>query len=134
MLGFVETIAGIIDSVAGIVGADLGGADAIRSLRADIEKGLVGGVEEVTAGVEVRSPAGPGAGAAATAASPAASAAEAEFAALERLSAVPSARVEAPPGTTNVNLMVDGEVLARATARAERGAAARSFAPLPAPG
>jgi hypothetical protein len=36
--------------------------------------------------------------------------------------------------TTNVNLLVDGEVLARATARAERGAAVRSFAPLPAPG
>jgi hypothetical protein len=30
--------------------------------------------------------------------------------------------------------MVDGEVLARATARAERSAAARSFSPLPAPG
>jgi TP901 family phage tail tape measure protein len=134
VLGFVETVASVIDSIAGIFGADLGAADAIKGLREDIEKGLTGGVEEVTAGVEVRSPAGPGAGAAATAASPAASAAEAEFAALERLSAVPAARVEAPPVTTNVHLVVDGEVLARATARAERGAAARSFVPVPAPG
>jgi phage-related protein len=134
VLGFVETVASVIDSIAGIFGADLGAADAIKSLREDIEKGLTGGVEEVTAGVEVRSPAAAGAGAAATAASPATAAAEAEFAALERLSAVPAARVEAPPVTTNVNLVVDGEVLARATARAERGAAARSFVPVPVPG
>jgi TP901 family phage tail tape measure protein len=125
LLGFVETIAGIIDSIAGIFGADLGGADAIRSLRADIEKGLVGGVEEVTASVQVRPTAG-AAGlspAAASAAAPGVSAAGAQLNALEHMTAMPAATVQAPPVTTNVNLMVDGEVLARATARAERGAA-----------
>lgn len=134
VLGFVETVASVIDSIAGIFGADLGAADAIKGLREDIEKGLTGGVEEVTAGVEVRAPAGAGAGAAATSAMPATAAAEAEFAALERLAAAPPGRLEAAPVTTNVNLVVDGEVLARATARAERGAAARSFVPVPVPG
>jgi TP901 family phage tail tape measure protein len=134
VLGFVETVASVIDSIAGIFGADLGAADAIKELREDIEKGLTGGVETVTAGVEVRPPAGVGAGAAATGATPATAAAEAEFAALERLAAAPAGRLEAAPVTTNVNLVVDGEVLARATARAERGAAARSFVPVPVPG
>jgi len=134
LLGFVEVVAGIIDAVASIFGADLGWADAIHGLREDIEKGLTGGVEEVTAGVEVRPrPAGEVSPAAA-AALPSVSAAEAELAALERTAAAPPVRVEAPPTTTTVNLVVDGEVLARAVARAERGGAARSFVPVPAPG
>lgn len=136
LLGFVESVLSIVDSIAGIFGADLGAADAIKSLRADIETGLTGGVETVTAGVEVRRTSG-AAGASpamSSMASPGITAAGAEFAAIERMSIAPSTRVEAPPVTTNVNLVVDGEVLARATARAERSSAARSFAPLPAPG
>ncbi len=136
LLGFVESVLSIVDSIAGIFGADLGAADAIKSLRADIETGLTGGVETVTAGVEVRPTSG-AAGASpamSSMASPGITAAGAEFAAIERMSIAPSTRVEAPPVTTNVNLVVDGEVLARATARAERSSAARSFAPLPAPG
>jgi len=136
LLGFVESVLSIVDSIAGIFGADLGAADAIKSLRQDIEKGLTGGVEDVTAGIEIRPAAGTSgmSPASAGAASPGVTAAGAELAALERMSVAPPARVEAPPVTTNVNLMVDGEVLARATARAERSSAARSFAPLPAPG
>lgn len=129
VLGFVETVAGAIDSIAGIFGADLGTADAIRELREDIEKGLTGGDEVATAGVDVRPTAAPGA---TTAAFPAATAAEANFAALERAAGGgPPVRVETPPVTTHVNLTVDGEVLARAVARAERGGAARSFGPVP---
>jgi TP901 family phage tail tape measure protein len=41
---------------------------------------------------------------------------------------------EARPVQANITLNVDGEALARASARAERGAAARSFVPVPAPG
>jgi hypothetical protein len=136
LLGFVESVLSIVDSIAGIFGADLGAADAIKNLRADIEKGLTGGVEDVTAGVQItRTANAPGAQPAnAITTSPGVTASGAELAALSQMSMAPPPRVEAPPVTTNVNLLVDGEVLARATARAERGAAVRSFAPLPAPG
>jgi TP901 family phage tail tape measure protein len=137
LLGFVESVLSIVDSIAGIFGADLGAADAIKSLRADIEKGLTGGVEDVTAGVQISSAsaavnASPAMSAAAS--SPGVTASGAELAALNQMSMAPPPRIEAPPVTTNVNLTVDGEVLARATARAERSASARSFSPLPAPG
>ena len=54
LLGFVESVLSIVDSIAGIFGADLGAADAIKSLRADIETGLTGGVDTVTAGASVQ--------------------------------------------------------------------------------
>jgi hypothetical protein len=41
---------------------------------------------------------------------------------------------EGRPVQANITLNVDGETLARASARAERGAAARSFVPVPVPG
>jgi hypothetical protein len=137
LLGFVESVLSIVDSIAGIFGADLGAADAIKSLRADIEKGLTGGVEDVTAGVQISSAASAvnaSPAMSAGAAAPGVTASGAELAALNQMSMAPPPRIEAPPVTTNVNLTVDGEVLARATARAERSAAARSFSPLPAPG
>lgn len=137
LLGFAESVLSVVDSIAGIFKVDLGAASAIKSLRADIEKGLTSGVKGVTAGVQVTPAAGTATASPATAAaaaSPGVTAAGAELAALNQMSVAAPPRVEAPPVTTNVNLMVDGEVLARATARAERGAAARSFAPLPAPG
>jgi phage-related protein len=137
LLGFVESVLSIVDSIAGIFGADLGAADAIKSLRADIEKGLTGGVEDVTAGVQISSAASAvnaSPAMSAGAAAPGVTASGAELAALNQMTLAPPPRIEAPPVTTNVNLTVDGEVLARATARAERSAAARSFSPLPAPG
>lgn len=106
-------------------------------MRADIEKGLTGGVEDVTAGVQITPARGTASASPAmspAAVSPGVTAAGAELSAFNQMSMAPPVRVEAPPVTTNVNLTVDGEVLARATARAERSAAARSFAPLPAPG
>jgi TP901 family phage tail tape measure protein len=136
LLGFVESVLSIVDSIAGIFGADLGAADAIKSLRANIEKGLTGGVEDVTAGVQISSAASAvnaSPAMSAGAAAPGVTASGAELAALNQMSLAPPPRIEAPPVTTNVNLTVDGEVLARATARAERSAAARSFSPLPAP-
>ncbi|HVW29218.1 MAG TPA: phage tail tape measure protein [Polyangiaceae bacterium] len=137
LLGFVESVLSIVDSIASIFGADLGAADAIKSLRADIEKGLTGGVEDVTAGVQITRATGTANASpamSAAAAAPGVTASGAELAALNQMSMAAPPRVEAPPVTTNVNLMVDGEVLARATARAERSSAARSFSPLPAPG
>ena len=137
LLGFVESVLGIVDSIAGIFGADLGAADAIKSLRADIERGLTGGVEDVTAGIEIT----PAAGRAsqlpnglALSASPGVTASGAELAALESLNFSSAKPAEAPPITTHVSVNVDGEVLARATARAERSNAVRSFSPLPQPG
>lgn len=137
LLGFVESVLGIVDSIAGIFGADLGAADAIKGLRADIERGLTGGVEDVTAGIQIK----PAAGRAnqlpnglALSASPGITASGAELAALENLNFSSSRPQEPPPVTTHVSLNVDGEVLARATARAERSNAVRSFSPLPQPG
>ncbi len=128
-LGFVETIAGVIDTIAGVFGADLGGADAIRSLRHDIERGLLEGVDEVTAGVTV-APAGSTLTAldAATSTMPAVAAmTPAVPASFPMTPATPPA---SPPIT--VNLQVDGTTLATAVHRADRDTATRSFSPVPA--
>jgi phage-related protein len=129
LLGFVETIAGVIDTIAGVFGADLGGADAIRSLRQDIERGLLEGVDEVTAGVTV-APAGSTLTAldAATSTMPAVAAMPpAVPASFPMTPATPPA---SPPIT--VNLQVDGTTLATAVHRADRDTATRSFSPVPA--
>ena len=129
LLGFVETIAGVIDTIAGVFGADLGGADAIRSLRQDIERGLLEGVDEVTAGVTV-APAGSTLTAldAATSTMPAVAAmTPAVPASFPMTPATPPA---SPPIT--VNLQVDGTTLATAVHRADRDTATRSFSPVPA--
>lgn len=129
LLGFVETIAGVIDTIAGVFGADLGGADAIRSLRQDIERGLLEGVDEVTAGVTV-APAGSTLTAldAATSTMPAVAAmTPAVPASFPMTPATPPA---SPPIT--VNLQVDGATLATAVHRADRDTATRSFSPVPA--
>lgn len=129
LLGFVETIAGVIDTIAGVFGADLGGADAIRSLRQDIERGLLEGVDEVTAGVTV-APAGSTLTAldAATSTMPAVAAmTPAVPASFPMMPATPPA---SPPIT--VNLQVDGTTLATAVHRADRDTATRSFSPVPA--
>lgn len=44
------------------------------------------------------------------------------------------AALDSRPVQANVTLNVDGEALARASARAERNNAARSFVPVPVPG
>jgi hypothetical protein len=125
----VETIAGVIDTIAGVFGADLGGADAIRSLRQEIERGLTtGGVEEVTAGVRL-APQGQTLAAldAATSSMPAVAAMTP--AALASLPMTPATPPPSPPIT--VNLQVDGTTLATAVHRADRDTATRSFSPVP---
>lgn len=124
LLGFVETIAGVIDTIAGVFGADLGGADAIRSLRQDIERGLLEGVDEVTAGVTV-APAGSTLTAldAATSTMPAVAAmTPAVPASFPMTPATPAA---SPPIT--VNLQVDGTTLATAVHRAAAPASRGSY-------
>jgi TP901 family phage tail tape measure protein len=129
LLGFVEAITGIVDSIAEVFGADLGASEAIRSLRREIERGLASGVEEVTAGVRVTpvsqmtSPLGT-----ATAPMPAVSA----------LTLAPPPppfpASPAPPPQTSplvVNLQVDGQTLATAVHEANRDSASRSFSPVP---
>lgn len=128
VLGFVETIASVIDTIAGIFGADLGGADAIRSLRQDIERGLLDGVDEITAGVTV-APAGTTLAAldAATSTMPAVAAMPPAMPASFPMT--PAAPPSAPPVT--VNLQVDGATLASVVHRADRDAATRGFSPVP---
>lgn len=128
VLGFVETIASVIDTIAGIFGADLGGADAIRSLRQDIERGLLEGVDEITAGVTV-APAGTTLAAldAATSTMPAVAAMPPAMPASFPMT--PAAPPSAPPVT--VNLQVDGATLASVVHRADRDAATRGFSPVP---
>lgn len=60
---------------------------------------------------------------------PAVAALQASLPQPEVLSSQPAATPAAP---VLVSLQVDGEVLAQATARAERDAASRSFSPMPA--
>jgi phage-related protein len=134
LLGFVEAVGGVMDAVAALFGTDLGAADAVRRLREDVEKGLAVDADVTPAviakpvGVVGVSPT------AAAATMPAVAAAEAEFAALERTAtgtAAPTAT--SAPATTTVNLVVDGETLARVTAKADRSTAARSFYPVMVP-
>jgi hypothetical protein len=51
LLGLVETVGSVADTIAGLFGADLGAADAVKRLRDEIEKGLVG--EDITVPVKV---------------------------------------------------------------------------------
>jgi phage-related protein len=128
LLGFVETVAGIIDTIAGIFGADLGGADAIRSLRQDIERGLLEGVDEVTAGVTV-APAGSTLTALDAATSTMPAVAAMTPAVTSSFPMTPATPTPAPPVT--VNLQVDGATLATAVHRSDRDAATRGFSPVP---
>jgi TP901 family phage tail tape measure protein len=52
LLGFAERAAGLIDTIAGFFGADLGLADSIKGVREDIEKALVG--DENAIGVKIK--------------------------------------------------------------------------------
>ncbi|MBC7174011.1 MAG: phage tail tape measure protein, partial [Polyangiaceae bacterium] len=129
LLGFVEMTAGIIDSIGAIFGAGLGGADAIRSLRQEVERGLLGGLDEVTAGVQI-APQGQTLATldAATSTMPAVAAMTPVVPASFPMT--PAAPPASPPVV--VNLQVDGQTLATAVHRADRDTATRSFSPVPA--
>ncbi|MBK7537569.1 MAG: phage tail tape measure protein [Myxococcales bacterium] len=129
LLAFVETITSLVDSIAEVFGADLGASDAIRRLRREIETGLTGGVEEVTAGVKVTPVGMPPVSPASSATVPMPA-----VAALQLRPAQPFPQSVAQPSPAPpvvVHLQVDGATLATAVHGADRDNATRSFSPLP---
>ncbi len=129
---FMEAVSAVVDTVAGLFGADLGAAEAVRRARVQIEQGLGVGFGVVEAATPAPSPSVVREPSASLVASmPAAAQAATQAEAAERTATTLASRPPPEPAPTHVNLIVDGEVLARATARAERSAAARSFSPVP---
>lgn len=128
LLGFMEGLAGVIDSIASIFGADLGGAEAIRSLRAQIERGLTDGVGEVTAGVTV-APRGQSTRSLDVATSTMPAVAALTLAPTQSFATSPAPPPPAAPVV--VHLQVDGQTLATAVHQADRDSAGRSFSSVP---
>lgn len=129
LLAFVETLTDLVDTIAGVFGADLGASDAIRRLRRDIEQGLTGGVEEVTAGVNVTPAKAPFPPSLAAVNAPMPAVAALQLQPTQSFPQSVAPRSPSPPVV--VHLQVDGATLATAVHDADRDNAARSFSPLP---
>nr|WP_253816224.1 phage tail tape measure protein [Myxococcus xanthus] len=133
LLELVGAILGVVDAVASLFGTDTGLQQALRTARLGLHRDL-----SVAFGLE-DSPGSAPAPVASTAATlpaewplesssmPAVAALQASLPQAEVLSSQPDAPPAAP---VLVSVQVDGEVLAQATARAERDAASRSFSPM----
>ncbi|RKG90408.1 phage tail tape measure protein [Corallococcus sp. CA049B] len=133
LLELVGAILGVVDAVASLFGKDTGLQQALRTARLTLHRDL-----SVAFGLE-DSPGSAPAPVASTASTspvewplesssmPAVAALQASLPQAEVLSSQPDAP-PAPP--VLVSVQVDGEVLAQATARAERDAASRSFSPM----
>ncbi|EAU63575.1 phage tail tape measure protein, family, core region [Stigmatella aurantiaca DW4/3-1] len=133
LLELVGAILGVVDAVANLFGADTGLQQALRSARLGLHRDL-----SVAFGLEDSLGAAP-APVVSTATTlpvdwplesssmPAVAALQASLPQPEVISSQP----DSPPATpVLVSVQVDGEVLAQATARAERDAASRSFSPM----
>ncbi|NRD63339.1 phage tail tape measure protein, partial [Corallococcus exiguus] len=133
LLELVGAILGVVDAVASLFGKDTGLQQALRTARLTLHRDL-----SVAFGLE-DSPGSAPAPVVSTASTlpaewplesssmPAVAALQASLPQAEVLSSQPDAP-PAPP--VLVSVQVDGEVLAQATARAERDAASRSFSPM----
>ena len=130
--GFVELIASMVDQVAGLFGADLGAAKAVRTLRSDLEGTLASklGVEGV-AKVETTTKPGPLASQPLAPAPAAVAQVAATREMLTTTSEVAAARDRDRPIQVNATLEVEGETIARVSHAASRNDAARAFSPVP---
>ncbi|QAT83434.1 hypothetical protein EJ065_1836 [Corallococcus coralloides] len=133
LLELVGAILGVVDAVASLFGTDTGLQQALRSARLGLHRDL-----SVAFGLE-DSPGAAPAPVVSTATTlpvdwplesssmPAVAALQASLPQPEVISSQPDSPPSAP---VLVSVQVDGEVLAQATARAERDAASRSFSPM----
>lgn len=133
LLELVGAILGVVDAVASLFGTDTGLQQALRTARLGLHRDLsvAFGLEDSPGAAPV-----PVASTATTlpvdwplesSSMPAVAALQASLPQPEVLSSQPASPPAAP---VLVSVQVDGEVLAQATARAERDAASRSFSPM----
>ncbi|WP_408891588.1 phage tail tape measure protein [Myxococcus faecalis] len=136
LLELVGAILGVVDAVASLFGANTGLQQALRTARLGLHRDLsvAFGLEEATGSaaapasvVTTASPTAPVDWPLESSSMPAVAALQASLPQPEVLSSQPASTPAAP---VLVSVQVDGEVLAQATARAERDAASRSFSPM----
>ncbi|RKH35671.1 phage tail tape measure protein [Corallococcus praedator] len=133
LLELVGTILGVVDAVASLFGKDTGLQQSLRTARLSLHRDLsvafglkdstgtaAGPVTSVDSSSSVEWPLE-------SSSMPAVAALQASLPQAEVLSSQPDAPPAAP---VLVSVQVDGEVLAQATARAERDSASRSFSPM----
>ncbi|GEL75536.1 phage tail tape measure protein [Myxococcus virescens] len=138
LLELVGAILGVVDAVASLFGTDTGLQQALRTARLGLHRDLsvAFGLDDATGSaatpvtaVSSASPTSPVDWPLESSSMPAVAALQASLPQPEVLSSQPASPASAP---VLVSVQVDGEVLAQATARAERDAASRSFSPMPA--
>ncbi|MBU8901083.1 phage tail tape measure protein, partial [Corallococcus sp. M34] len=135
LLELVGTLLGVVDAVASLFGANTGLQQSLRGARLSLHRDLsvAFGLEDAasTAAVPITAAAAssPVTWPLESSSMPAAAALQASRPQTEVLASQPASSSSAP---ILVSVQVDGEVLAQATARAERDAASRSFSPMPA--
>nr|WP_217441753.1 phage tail tape measure protein [Myxococcus sp. CA039A] len=135
LLELVGTLLGVVDAVASLFGADTGLQQSLRTARLSLHRDLsvAFGLEDsgntTAAPVTSVDSSSPVEWPLESSSMPAVAALQASLPQAEVLSSEPASS-SSPP--VHVSVQVDGEVLAQATARAERDAASRSFSPMPA--
>ncbi|RJS13762.1 phage tail tape measure protein, partial [Corallococcus sp. H22C18031201] len=135
LLELVGTLLGVVDAVASLFGANTGLQQSLRGARLSLHRDLsvAFGLEDTTS--SAAAPVTPVASyepaewPLASSSMPAVAALQASLPQTEVLSSEPASS-SSPP--VLVSVQVDGEVLAQATARAERDTSSRSFSPMPA--
>ncbi|RJS13447.1 phage tail tape measure protein, partial [Corallococcus sp. H22C18031201] len=134
LLELVGTLLGVVDAVASLFGSDTGLQQSLRGARLSLHRDLsvAFGLEDssnTAAPVTPMASYEPAEWPLESSSMPAVVALQSSLPQAEVLASQPAPSSSAP---VLVSVQVDGEVLAQATARAERDAASRSFSPMPA--